>query len=88
MIVRRCVKGERKKIENNGSANDLSGMLGVKKIDKMRIERFMQFKDMHEFVSKNALRWYGDVRRMAKLECSDRRRLETPKGRWIKCVAA
>ena len=76
--------------------DNLRGMLGVKRIDRMRNERIRELcnvrKGVDEIIDENVLRWYGHVERMDderivrkvfKSECVGVRAIGRPRKRWI-----
>src|SRR5678816_1585400 len=79
--------------------DNLRGMLGVKRIDKMRNERFRKLcgvkKGVNERINESTLRWFGHMKRMndSRLvkwmysgECVGNRPAGRPKKKWIESV--
>lgn len=79
--------------------DNLRGMLGIKRVDKIRNEKIKEVygikKGVNEVITENILRWYGHVRRMDddrivkriyESECKGKRRRGRPCKRWIDSV--
>src|SRR5678815_191057 len=79
--------------------DNLRGVLGVKRIDKMRNERIRELcgvkKGVKERINESTLRWFGQVERMndSRLvkrmhsgECVENRPGGRPKKKWIESV--
>ena len=79
--------------------DNLRGVLGVRRIDKMRNERIRELcgvkKGVNERINETILRWFGHlermdesrlVKRMYNGECVGKRPVGRPKKRWIDSV--
>src|SRR5678816_32877 len=79
--------------------NNLRGVLGVRRIDKMRNERIRKLsgvkKGVNERINASMLRWFGHVERMSDSrlvkrmysgECAGNRPAWRPKKKWIESV--
>src|SRR5678815_4666944 len=79
--------------------HNLRGMLGVRRIDKMRNERIRELcgvkKAVNERINESMLRWFGHVermndsqlvKRMYSGECVGNRPAGRPKKKWIESV--
>src|SRR5678815_4553858 len=82
-----------------GQMDNLRGVLGVKRIDKMRNESIRELcgvkKGVNERINESTLRWFGHVERMndSRLvkrmysgECVGNQQAGRPKKKWIESV--
>ena len=76
--------------------DNLRGMLGIRRIDKVRNECIREVygieKGLNEVITENILRWYGHMKRMDQTrlvkkvyesECKGKRKRGRPRKRWI-----
>ena len=79
--------------------DNVRGMLGIKRLDKVRNEKIREVygirKGVNEVITENLLRWYGHVKRMDAdrvvkrvyvSECRGARIRGRPRKRWIESV--
>src|SRR5678815_2451677 len=79
--------------------DNLKGMLGVRRIDKMRNERIRELcgvnKGVNERINESSLSWFGHLERMDDSrfvkwiysgECAGSRPAGRPKKKWIESV--